>query len=271
MKNINLNNVNKKIISGIIAGVITVTLTGCDINHFNGYTTKIEISNEKVSLNKLLILTNDKETLFVRFDKKDDKYVTDIFTNTKYTMYDKIYFNFFAKETTVKQGMKNNVFIYDTEYKVYRMDEYINNITNNSKEYDSYNELQNLFIKLNNLNDDEVFSTNNNLVSLENVVVLTRKDKTLFVRYENKTDKYVTNIFENKKYYVDESYKNINNRLSSGSYYIDEEYYDVRSITLYPYIVENTVNGKISKDILEKSLDITNERSKVLQKSNKNN
>ncbi len=272
MKDIKIKQVNKKLIAGIMAGMITVTLVGCDIGSLKSCnTTSIEICNEKVSIKKILVLTSDDQVLFVKYDNKDDEHVTDIFTNTKYTIYNGMFFDRFSKIITVKSGMKNSVFIYDIEYKIQTMNDYIASITNNPNKYNSYEELKQLFMELNNINSTVNSNTDSELISLENVVAFTKDGETLFVKYENKTDKYVTNIFEKKNYYVDESYANINARLSSGVYYANDKYYDVKSITLYPFIVENAVDGKIPKSILKESLNESNKDNKVLQKSNKNN
>lgn len=265
MKNIKLKQINKQFISGIMAGVITITLIGCSKEEKQYTNNVISVSSinelnkvKKINIRKTLALVNDNETLFVSYDNKDDLYVTDIFTNTKYRIYNGPFHNFFSSEATVKDVINDDIFIYDKEYKCQKINDYLPDSIGNLNKRNGYDKLTQFFLSTNNIDRRIFIEKDPEFISLENVIALTNGEEVLFAKYDNVCDQYITDIFNNKIYNVSSGYGNVINRFSSGIFIIKDDYYKVKSITTYPYIVENIIDGKISKSILRKSLKDAN-------------
>jgi len=272
MNNIKLKQINKRFISSIMAGIITVGLVGCDKNINSNLISSATIikdlsENKKLNFKKTLVLTNDEKTLFVEYKNVKDLYVTDIFTGTNYRIYNNDFYNRFSNSVPVEYIINDDVFIYNKKYYCEEINDYLESNNLRTNEYKSYDGIRKLFISLNNITGIDNKSSIEEKIDIKNIIALTNGKEVLFVKYNTEEDMSIINIFNNKTYVVNESYNNVGERLNSGSYIIDNNHYKIEPITTYAYIVENIVDEKISKSVLKESFKDTNMNIKNLKKS----
>lgn len=275
---IKFKEINKSLIASIVAGTITFTLVGCSknenknteqtqtVNTTDEQIIYVENDEKKINLEKVLALTNEEETLFARYDDMNSKYLIDVFTNTEYIIYDNRHEDLFCTYEKVEDIFNRYVYIYNKKYNVKSISDYIFNITDDFSKYNSYDILKKAFNYSNNINNEQIELNNSELVDLKNVVALESKEgNILFAKYNNLDDKYITDVFTKTKY--NETFYLVDNNLARGMYKINDVYYTIKSITTYPYIVDNVEDGKISKDILHQSFKKSNEsKVKILKK-----
>lgn len=215
--------------------------------------------NKQTGLKNIMVLkdTSNERTLFVKYNNLNDNYYTDIFTGFQYD----IMTNYIIGNTVqaIEWGWPNT--ICGRQYEYQNINKYI---SNNSNSVNIYNTLKRAFCEANNINENNTINSNRSKsTNLKNVIVLKGNDNTLYVKYNNREDKYLKDVFSKMKY---DSNIKVSKILRTGTCIIDDTKYDVDNILLYPYIINNLENGKVPFEILQKSFLQANEKVKTLVK-----
>ncbi len=208
-----------------------------DVNQYDDY---------YISMKNVIALKNTKHTLFVRYEELSDNYVTDIFTNAIYPLQ-----NASGCASNVKELSDYPAYLFMEKYQQRSIGEVVPELLSRTTNRIPASILKDAYFRIN--GKATMTSNKEDRIDISKVLVLSNSEQVLFVKYEELSDNYVTDIFTNAIYPLQNASGYALNVKELGSYYgyIYQEYYQTTPLALISEVIQDIKQNQVSESLLK--------------------